>query len=325
MNGWRGWGGEGEEGPDRTKVAFAAGAGLGLLVLGWMMFARSGEEGVSSSGFSEGGAAVASTPFSRDRRGQTGLAMVHPSDAAAPASVRLDSTPGASPYAAGASDAGAAGSNAPAAPAPAAATAAGAAAAAGSPAAVDPKEMAAAGLPTDAAGLKKMGGDSGMMTDAIARLIDHPRILKALFDNKLLVGALMDGDSAKRNCNDAGALQSALSSPGAGSYTGQMMGLVSSVLSRPDTVAALAGSEMGSRLLSCPSVHALASNPSGLMAIATANPQALQMVTDPRVAQALATIPQGPSLLGGVESSWSSGAGASAHKTERDRNSLRNE
>lgn len=304
MNGWRGWGGREEVGADPTnlKLSFAIGAGLGLLVLGWMIFARAGDERISSSGFSEGGAAVASSPFSRERRAQTGLALVGNSVAAPPSSVRLDSTPGSSPYAAGGV---APGASAAAAPAGTAAPAAAAPAPYAAP--VDPKEMAAAGLPTDSAGLKKLGSNNGMLTDAIARLIDHPKILKALFDNKLLVSALMDSDTSKRNCSDAGALQSALSASSAGSYTGQMMGLVSSVLSRPDTAAALAGSEMGTRLMSCPSVHALASNPSGLMAIAMANPQALSMLSDPRVAQALSSSAQGASLLGGVQSSWSSG------------------
>jgi hypothetical protein len=295
MNCWRRWGGGGEEGPAPTKVSFAIGAGLGLVVLGWMLFARGGDERVSSSGFSEGGAALGGSPFSRDR--QTGLSFVSRADAPAPSSVRLDAARGASPYAA-----------APAAPSPAAPASAAPPAAGPDAAPADPKEMAAAGLPTDPAGLRKLGGDDRMMTDAIARLLDHPKILKALFDNKLVVAALMDRETSKRNCNDAGALQSALSSPSAGSYTGRMMGLVSSVLSRPDTVAALAGSEMGSRLLACPSVHALASDPSGLMAIATANPQALSMVSDPRVAQALSSSAQGASLLGGVQSAWSSGA-----------------
>ena len=306
MNGWRGWGG-GDEGPDTTKISFAIGAALGLLFLGWTHFARTDEESVSSSGFSEGGAGGASMPFARDpRAAQTGLSLVSRSDAPPPSSVRLDSTPGASPYAAPETAPGAR----PAAGDASASATAGAAAPPPAAAPVDQKEMAAAGLPTEAAGLKRFGSDNRMMTDAIARLIDHPRILKALFDNKLVVSALMDRETSQRNCSDAGALRNALSSPGAGSYTGQMMGLVSSVLARPDTVAALAGSEMGSRLLSCPSVSALASDPSGLMAIATANPQALQLVSDPRVAQALASVPQGPPLLGAVQSSWSSGAAA---------------
>lgn len=305
MNGWRGWRNpdqqEDKADPVFLKLSFAIGALLGLLVLGWMRFARADEERVvSSSGFSEGGAGLASSPFSANPGARTGLSLVSRSDAPPPSSVRLDSTPGVSPYAA---------------PAPAQTAGAVAAAPAQAPAApapsspVDPKEMAAAGLPTDAAGLQRFGSNNRMMTDAIARLIDHPRILKALFDNKLVVSALMDRETSRRNCSDASALQSALSSPDAGQAMNAFSSLFSSVLSRPDTAAALAGSEMGSRLLSCPSVHALASSPAGLMGIVTSNPQALTMVSDPRIAQALSSLPQGPALLGGVQSSWAAANG----------------
>ena len=67
------------------------------------------------------------------------------------------------------------------------------------------------------------------------------------------------------------------------------------------------GSEMGSRLMSCPSVHALANNPAALTAIAMSNPTAVSMVSDPRVASALASTSQGSSLLGGVQSSMGGG------------------
>jgi hypothetical protein len=299
MRNWHGW--DGEEGPDSTKLAFAIGAGLGLLVLGWMLFARAEDDKVSSSGFSDGGAGVASSPFSSQRRAQAGPAFAGRSPEAAPSasaplsgalsSVRPEALPGAAASVAGS----------------AAATTA---AAAGNPP-PDPKEMAAAGMPTDAAGLQKLGSDSGLLTGAISRLLDHPRILRALMDNKLVVDALMDRDDSKRNCSDTGALQAGLSSPGAGAYESKMAPLVSAALARPDAVAALAGSEMGSRLMACPSLQGLAHNPAGLMAIAVANPQVVSMASDPRVAQALSSSIQGATLLGGVRSSLSGGTSGS--------------
>ncbi len=305
MKGWSGWGGE--EGPDPTKLAFAVGGVLGLIVLAWMMFARAEDERVSSSGFSDGRAGVASSAFF-SRRGPKAVPFADRPAAAPPSSatfspgslssLRLEPVPGAS--------AGAAVSASGSASAPLAGSAA-AAAAPSSPgasgAAPDPKEMAAAGVPTDAAGLKRIGSDSGLLTGAISRLLDHPKILRALLNNKLVVDALMDRDDSKRNCSDAGALQAGLSSPGAGVYESQMMPLVSAALARPDAVAAMAGSEMGSRLMACPSVQALSHNGPGIAAIVLANPQAVSIATDPRVAQALSSTAQGAALLGGVQSS----------------------
>jgi hypothetical protein len=294
MSGWRGWGEAETAHP--ARLAFGVGAALGLVFLGWMTVARSGEERVSSSGFSDGGAGAVS-PGIFERRARTGLSLVGRGDAAAPASVKLGVLPGGGP------------AGAPlAAPAPSAAAAPAPAPSAAPP--PDPQELAAAGLPTDAAGLKKLGSDSGLLTGAISRLLDHPRILRALLDNKLVVDALMDRDDSRRNCSDAGALQAGLSSPGAGAYESKMMPLVSAALARPDAVAALAGSEMGSRLMACPSVHALAQNPAALTAIAAANPQAVSMVSDPRVAQALASSAEGATILGGVQSSAGGGGGA---------------
>ena len=293
MNGWRGWGDE-EGGPDPRKISFAIGAGLGALVLCWMVFARSGEENVSSNGFSDGGAGVAPASFSFERRKQTGLSMVSGAVAAAPSSVKTEAVPGSASGAA------------PAAAPPAAAVRAPVAVVSETSGAVAPpdtKEMAAAGVPTDPAGLMKIGGDVGLLTNAISRLLDHPRILRALLDNTTVVNALMDREDARRACSDAGALQAGLSSPGAGAYEMKMMPLVSAALARPDAVTALAGSQMGARMMACPSAQALARNPAGLMAIAAANPQVVSMVSDPRVAQALASTSEGTSLVGGVQSS----------------------
>ncbi len=293
-----------DDGSDATKLAFGIGAAAGLLVLGWVFFARSGEEGVSSNGFRDGGAGGVASPFSRERRSQTGLAFVRLTESSAPSSVRPEALPGAA-AAAPALPAPSAG----VAPAPAGASPAGAPEAAGPAAPPDPGELAKAGLPTDPAGLKRLGSDSGLLTGAIARLLDHPRILRALLDNKTVVDALMDREDSRRNCSDAGALQSSLSAPGAGAYETQMMPLVKAALARPEAVAAMAGSEMGSRLMACPSLQGLAHNPAGLMAIATANPQAVAMVSDPRVTQALTSSAQGASLLGGVQSSVGVGGG----------------
>ncbi|MFI5349095.1 MAG: hypothetical protein ACHQ2Z_06100 [Elusimicrobiota bacterium] len=253
-----------------------------MLILGWILFARSENENISSNGFNSGGGGGTASAYSSERRAQTGLSFVGRSDAASPIA--------SAPASAAAATAAPAPASADAAPPP------------------DPKEMAAAGVPTDAAGLRSLGSDSGLLTGAISRLLDHPRVLRALLDNRIVVAALMDRQDSKRNCSDAGALQAGLSSPGAGAYESKMMPLISAALARPDAVAAMAGSEMGSRLMACPSVKALANNPAGLMAIAAANTPAVAMVSDPRVAQALSTSVQGASLLGGVQSSLGGGS-----------------
>lgn len=288
-----------EADPRRVKTAIAAAVVVACvaLLLWWIHLARSEDETVSSNGFRDSGGPSGS-PFSPERRSQTGLAFVRLGDVAgSPSSVKPEAS---------ASSAAVVSASAPSAPGlaaqvPGASPASAVPGAAGAP--PDPKEMAAHGVPTDAAGLKKLGSDSALLTGAISKLLDHPRILKALLDNKLVVNALMDREDSKRNCSDAGALQSALSTPGATAYEKQMSPLISAALARPDAIVAMAGSEMGSRLMACPSVQGLARNTSGLMAIAAANPTAVSMVTDPRVVQAMTLTTAGTSLLGNVQSS----------------------
>jgi len=291
---------------DNAKLALAIGMALGVLVLLWIVFARSGEESVSSSGFNEGGSGRAPASLAFERRGQTGLEMVHTGLDAAPGAVKPEALSGA----------GTAASAAPAGPAPAGGLGAGPGATApagGAAAPPDPREMAAAGLPTDASGLKRLGAEKGLLTSVVGRLLDHPRLLAAIFNNKLVVDAVMDRDVSRRNCSDSGALASVLSSPNSGPAA-KMAPLISNVLSHPDAAAAFATSEMGNRVLACPSVQGLVHNPSALMGVVTANPQVIALISDPRVATALSANSAGSAILGEVQSglNGASAGGASA-------------
>lgn len=282
---------------DDTGLRLVVGAivGLGLLTLVWLFLSGPGEQRLSgTSAFDQSGPSRANprVPRAIERRTGTGLDMVSVTFADGPSATRPEES---SPYA------GAPETAAPPAGETAASTSAPAPQAAASVPAADPKELAAAGLPTDPKGLQRLGAEKGLLSAAVRKLMDHPRILKAILDNKLVVDAVMGRDTSKRNCSDPGALKAILSDPKSGPMV-NLYPLVQQALSKPASAAAMLSSELGSRIMDCPSTKAMTSDPSMMMSVAMGNPAALKMVSDPRVVQTLTTNPQAAGMFANVQS-----------------------
>lgn len=174
----------------------------------------------------------------------------------------------------------------------------------------DRRALAAAGIATDAKGLSNLGAQKGLLSAVTAKLIDHPSILRAIFNNKLVVDAFMSRDISRRNCSDSGALKSYLSDPNSAGMT-KVFPVLQAVLANPMTAATLAGTDMAKRLTECPSVQAMSKDPTILLSAAVSNPKALQLLADPRLAQSLAANAQASSLLSGVTASM---GGASSQR-----------
>lgn len=282
------------------------GAGFAAIVVGWMIFARPGEEAASTRGFDLGSAggsspSASSRPFSP--RPKTGLDLVSSEIGDGPESVKpandlgsQDPAPRAAPPTAASQAQGAAPPPAPPAPAPAPAP---------SSPADDAKALASAGIPTDAAGLGRLGAERGMLSSLAGKLLDHPNVLKAIFNNKTVVDAFMNRKGAKENCQSGGALKSYLSDSGDGGMN-SVLPVIQKALGNPATasslVSALADTEMVKRASACPSIQELSKDPTAVMTIAMANPKALSVVMDPRGAAALASNPQASSALAAVQS-----------------------
>lgn len=284
------------------RVKALAGAGCGLVVLGWMLYARPGEEAPSARGFDLGAAAVsgrsgAGRVFAA-REAKTGLDMVSSQIGSGPASVVAGSFPGAVPEREAAS---APERREEAAPPAAEENRAAAPPAPADPAAEDQAALASAGIPTDAKGLDRLGGQKGLLSALAVKMLDHPKVLAAVFNNKRVVDAFMSREISRRNCQSGDALKSYLSDSNSAGMT-KVFPVIQAALSRPATASALAGTEMARRVMDCPSVRALSSDPSAITAVAMSNTKALGLLTDPRVATALASNPQASGLLSGLQS-----------------------
>ncbi len=279
------------------------GAGCAALVVGWMMFARPGEEASSTRGFnmgSEGGApsGAPGRPFAA--RPKTSLDMV--------SSAIGDGPPGVTSglYAGTMGDQASPAAPQPAAQAPAAAPPAAAPPASAPASAADEvKALASAGIPTDAKGLSNLGAKEGLLSSLAAKLLNHPKVLAAIFNNKTVVDAFMSRKRAKENCESGGALKSYLSDPNSGGMT-KVFPVIQQAMSNQATasalVSALADTEMVKRVSACPSLQALSNDSTAVVSIAMANPKALGMMMDPRGMAALASNPKAAGVLSGLQS-----------------------
>lgn len=290
---------------DGIKLKALIGFGCVAAVVAWMMFASPGEEAASSRGFNMG--AVGSAPSGApgrpfESRPKTSLEMVSAKIGDGPAGVTSSLYRQTPPSDASVSPAAAASQPPSAAPAPAPAAPA---AAPPASAADEAKELASAGIPTDARGLQNLGAKEGMLSSLAAKMLDHPKILAAVFNNKMVVDAFMSRARVRENCENGGALKNYLSDPKSGGMT-KVFPVIEKALSRPDNasslVSALAGTEMVKRLSDCPSLKQVGNDSSAIVSIAMANPKALGLVMDPRGVAALSANPQAAAALAGVTS-----------------------
>ena len=289
---------------DGIKLKALIGFGCVAAVVAWMMFASPGEEAASSRGFNMG--AVGSAPSGSpgrpfESRPKTSLEMVSAKIGEGPAGVTSSLYRQTPPSDASVTPAAAASQVRVDAPTPQAAPAP-----AGTTAAMDEtKELAAAGIPTDDRGLSNLGAKEGMLSSLAAKMLDHPKILAAVFNNKMVVDAFMSRARVRENCENGGALKNYLSDPKSGGMT-KVFPVIEKALSRPDNatslVSALAGTEMVKRLSDCPSLKQVGNDSSAIVSIAMANPKALGLVMDPRGVAALSANPQAAAALAGVTS-----------------------
>lgn len=306
---------EGEAAPrdwGPLKQGAIIGVGCSVAVIAWMIFARPGEEAPSTRGFNmsaDGGSSKNSSGRTFAARPKTSLDMVSAQIGDGPPGVSAGIYAGSmaaeipeATGAAGASSGGRVAAPAAAAPAPAPPAA--------PTAAEDAKDMAAAGIPTDANGLSNLGAKEGLLSSLAAKMLDHPKILAAVFNNKMVVDAFMSRSRVKENCQSGSALKTYLSDPNSGGMT-KVLPVIQQAMSNQATstalVSALSGTEMVKRLSACPSAQALSNDSTAVMSIAISNPKAFGVMMDPRAMAALAANPQAAGALAGLQTKAAGG------------------
>ncbi len=297
-------------GPDMKRNILIGVAAAGAVIV-WLVFASPGDEAPSTRGFNMGSTSGApSSGRAFQSRPKTSLDMVSARIGDGPAGVTPGLLPGSQETAPEApaeentgeapKEASEAAANPAAPPAPAQKE---------SPA-DEAKTLAGAGIPTDARGLDNLGAKPGMLSSLASKLLNHPKVLAAIFNNKTVVNAFMNRPIVKENCENGGSLKAYLSDPNSGGMT-KVFPVIQKALSNPSNssalVSALSGTEMASRLGACPSVKQLGSDPSAVTTIAMGNPKALTLLMDPRGMAAVASNPQAAGALAGLQAKMGGG------------------
>lgn len=166
-----------------------------------------------------------------------------------------------------------------------------------------PDEAKAAGLPVGASALARAGAVKGLLAPMADKLLEHPKLLRYLANNKVFVDAYFSREKSKRNCGDSKALTSYLSDASAPGGVSEQIGLLNKLLAHPAAAGAVADTEFARRVTSCPSLNALANDRGALTMLAVQSPQLLTMVTNPAALQALSSNPGAHDMLMKMQSS----------------------
>jgi hypothetical protein len=145
---------------------------------------------------------------------------------------------------------------------------------------------------------RKSGLAYGFLTKAVGKLMNNPKAVSALLNNKYVVDGFMSRDSVKAATGSAAALAGYLKNP---MNTSQFMNkpVVQAGLNNQALFDAVAGSKLAGALLDTPGGKALLNDPSALSDILTANPDMVGVISNPKV---LGALTHNPKTAGAVSS-----------------------
>ncbi|HBL18643.1 MAG TPA: hypothetical protein DD417_18260 [Elusimicrobia bacterium] len=144
---------------------------------------------------------------------------------------------------------------------------------------------------------QEVGVQKGMLTTLAKALMKHPKVVRALFDNEIVVKGFMSRGKVKANCESADSLRSYLTDRGNSGVLNEKVALVKSFLQEPASAKAFAGSRFAKALTGCPSAKTLMSDPTSLTPIVSSNPGLMAILTDPGLMSSLAANPEAASLF----------------------------
>jgi len=176
-------------------------------------------------------------------------------------------------------------------------------------AAAERASLAEIGAPADSRGLTRIGAQRGLIKNIVlATLTSHPAALRMLLNNKTLVDAYFSREASRRHCSSGAALKSYLLANEPDGAADDIS-YARTLLSHPQAAAsAIAGTAFAQRMMACPSVSQLTSDPGAMLQIVMANPNILPMVASPAAMSVLSADPRAAAILGGVQSSLGVGA-----------------
>lgn len=141
--------------------------------------------------------------------------------------------------------------------------------------------------PLDGAKALELGSRRGLLSGMAGRILGRPALIRAVFNNKLVVKAYMGRELVRKNCSSPRALKAYLMDGASPEGVREELSIMRSFLRRPESAMAFAGTELMREIVSCPSVSALAKDAGAAQEIAMSNPDLLSLAADPAALRAL--------------------------------------
>lgn len=127
----------------------------------------------------------------------------------------------------------------------------------------------------------------------IKKAAGHPKILGFLLNNDLVIKGYMSRPLIREGCRSADGLEKyGKNQTGSRGINWEMDWITEVVRESPQAAVIAAGSRLGQRLLDCPSIGQLLSNPSRLQSVFEENPRTISFLTDPAILRGLMANPK---------------------------------
>ena len=143
---------------------------------------------------------------------------------------------------------------------------------------------------------KYIGQKKGFLTSAVGKAMEKPKVVKALFNNVLVVKGFMGRKKVKEVLSSPDALADYIkNTPATSNFLNNS--IVKKALNNPAIVNAIASSKLADTLLSSPAVKGLLEDSNKLNEILDSNPDLLPLLLNPNIMSALAQNPEAASAL----------------------------
>lgn len=136
-----------------------------------------------------------------------------------------------------------------------------------------------------------IGHQKGYMTSLVGKIMGNEKVMKAIFNNSLVVNGFMQRDTVKAALSSPEALADYLSNTGAANNF-LSNPVVQKALNNPTAVNTVASSKLMNEILDSPAISGLMKDPDKLNKIMSENPQLGELLMNPNVMNAIMNNPE---------------------------------
>ncbi|MEA3307573.1 MAG: hypothetical protein U9Q34_07290 [Elusimicrobiota bacterium] len=143
---------------------------------------------------------------------------------------------------------------------------------------------------------KYIGKKKGFLTSAVGKAMKNPKVVKALFNNGLIVNGFMGRDKVKEVLQNPDALADYIkNTPAASNFLNNAV--VKKALNNPAVMGAIASSKLINTLMATPAVKGLLNDEQKVSDILAANPELMPLLSNPAIMGALMQNPDAANAL----------------------------